>query len=158
MEKPPRFSGAFLFRVSRSGFRGHWTGKGKALRKGFLQQHGAAGELLCLLKHRKPNFKTSTGDCARRNRVNVRRWRRSSFSERSGFGRLTRTQASAICNVPLPLVNQEVNGKKKPAPKPSHASGVCLTWWRQAPFSDRVYFVRACGVSEVWDALSTAIV
>ena len=61
-------------------------------------------------------------------------------------------------NVPLPLVNQEVNGKKKPAPKPSHASGICVTWWRQAPFSDRVDFVRACGVSEVWDALSTAVV
>jgi hypothetical protein len=74
------------------------------------------------------------------------------------IGRLTRTQASAICNVPLPLVNQEVNGKKKPAPKPSHASGICVTWWRQAPFSDRVDFVRACGVSEVWDALSTAVV
>jgi hypothetical protein len=33
------------------------------------------------------------------------------------IGRLTRTQASAICNVPLPLVNQEVNGQEEARPE-----------------------------------------
>jgi hypothetical protein len=51
-----------------------------------------------------------------------------------------------------------VNGKKKLEPRPPHASAICVSWWQQASFGDRVDFVRACGVSEVWDALSTAIV
>jgi hypothetical protein len=34
MEKPPTVSGGFSVSVSWSGFRGPWTGKGKALRKG----------------------------------------------------------------------------------------------------------------------------
>ena len=50
------------------------------------------------------------------------------------------------------------HGKKKPECQPSHASMICVTWWQQASFGDRVDFVRACGVSEVWDAVSTAVV
>ena len=70
------------------------------------------------------------------------------------IGRFTRTQAAAICGVSLPAVSEAVkNGKKKE----SHASAICVTWWQQASFSDRVDFVRACGVSEVWDAISTAV-
>jgi hypothetical protein len=38
------------------------------------------------------------------------------------------------------------------------ASAICVSWWQQASIGDRVDFVRACGVSEVWDALSTAVV
>src|SRR5262249_9919208 len=65
--------------------------------------------------------------------------------------RFTRTQAAAICGVPLPIVNKAVNGRKKPEPQD------CVTWWREASFGDRVDFVRACGVAEVWDSLSTAV-
>jgi hypothetical protein len=85
-------------------------------------------------------------------------WAKKLVTGEKQVGRLTRTQASAICNVPLPLVIKAVNGKKKPESQPSHASAICVTWWQQASFSDRVDFVRACGVSEVWDALSTAVV
>jgi hypothetical protein len=67
------------------------------------------------------------------------------------LSRFTRRQASKICNVCLPLLDEAMNGKKKLEPR--H----CVAWWQQASFSDRVDFVRACGVAEVWDAISTAV-
>ena len=65
--------------------------------------------------------------------------------------RFTLKQASAVCKVSLPLINQAVNGKKKIELQD------CVAWWQQASFSQRVDFVRACGVAETWDAVSTAV-
>jgi hypothetical protein len=72
---------------------------------------------------------------------------------KNGCGTLKDT--SEACRVSLTTVYREI---ARQAPKPPPAYVAHADWWKAASFSDRVDFVRACGVSEVWDALSTAVV
>ena len=67
--------------------------------------------------------------------------------------RFSRKAACEACGVPWHLVRQAVNGK----PGPSRASAIAVSWWQQASPGDRVEFVAACGVSEVWDALAEVV-
>jgi hypothetical protein len=66
--------------------------------------------------------------------------------------RFTRTQAAAICNVSLPLVNQAMNGK-------SHRlePEAILAWWHSASFAERVALIRGFGTAATWDALASII-
>jgi hypothetical protein len=66
---------------------------------------------------------------------------------------LTRVQAALLCKVSRPLVDQAVNNE---APRLIDASMV-TEWLRSASFGERVDVVRGVGVSDVWDALSTAV-
>jgi hypothetical protein len=82
-------------------------------------------------------------------------WARKLVTGEKRVSQLTRKQASTICGVSVPLIDRAANGESIPSSflLPQH----CVSWWQQASVSDRVDFVRACGVSEVWDALTVVI-
>ena len=67
--------------------------------------------------------------------------------------RFTRTQAAAICNVSLPLVNQAVNGKQSHRLEPE----AIVAWWQSASSAERVALIRGFGAAATWDALASII-
>jgi hypothetical protein len=95
-------------------------------------------------------------------RIDGRRLRHLSARSRAALAvslarhnKLDYRTASKACGVSLSTVYREL-AHQAPKPKaPAYAAHV--EWWRTASFSDRVSFVADCNVSEVWDALSTAV-
>ena len=83
-------------------------------------------------------------------------WAKRLVTGEKRVDRLTRTQASSICKVSLPLVNQAVNGK----PPQSHARlepQAIVDWWESASFDQRADLIYNFGPAETWDALAEVI-
>jgi hypothetical protein len=80
-------------------------------------------------------------------------WAKELVNGEKRIGRLTRTQASSICKVSLPLVAQAVNGKSSHRLEPQ----AIVAWWRSASFVERVTLIHGFGTAETWDALASII-
>jgi hypothetical protein len=80
-------------------------------------------------------------------------WAKKLVNGEKRIRRLTRTQASSICKVSLPLVNQAVNGK------PSHRLELqaIVTWWQTASPAERIALIHGFGPAATWDALSAVV-
>lgn len=80
-------------------------------------------------------------------------WAKKLVNGEKRIRRLTRTQASSICKVSLPLVNQAVNGKSSHRLEPQ----AIVAWWQSASFAERVVLIHGFGTAETWDALASII-
>jgi hypothetical protein len=74
---------------------------------------------------------------------------------RTQLGKLTRRQAAAICGVSLPLVDEVV--RNDAVVKPHVDIPTVSTWWRDAPFAERVNLIRGFGAADTWDALAKVV-
>ena len=83
-------------------------------------------------------------------------WARDLVTGKRQIKRLTRRQASTICKVCLPLVNDAVNGKPSQPHRRLEPQAI-LAWWESASFAERVALIHALGPGPTWDTLSAVV-